>query len=103
MSAKRPNRIRTADDAAMWRDVIGEHRCIIVGIRLREGSPVWVFTSDEEIDADPELEEAVKALVKQRLKAEALGFTVWWYLNDHQPATGFTGLVRDGKDGKWTH
>ncbi len=67
-------RVRTPEDAADFLPLIGEDNYEAIERAVRDGAEIWIFLSEGEIHADPDLKEEEKADCLRRLCEEDLGY-----------------------------
>lgn len=74
---KRPNRIRTREDLALWREIIGEENYAASLLWLaQQGEWVWIVQTEAEIDADQKLTDAEREKLRTSLKTEKTGYAI---------------------------
>ncbi len=85
-------KLRSAADAEVVRPVVGEQNYHGIIRALADGASLWVFFSEEEIRADPELSTKEKQGTLEILREEKLGYAGWVRTPPHSerpPIAGF--------------
>lgn len=81
-------RIKNVQDADQVRSLIGEQNCEGIKRAIADGASVWVFQSEDEINADPDLSPEEKAQCLKILREEKLGYAGWFRSPTRQPIPG---------------
>ncbi|PIR83634.1 hypothetical protein COU18_03045 [Candidatus Kaiserbacteria bacterium CG10_big_fil_rev_8_21_14_0_10_51_14] len=92
---KLPNRIRTPEDAELWRPIVGEQGYNGLLRALKDGVSFWVFQSVSEVLYDGDLTDdekvaTLKILIKEH--EEGRKFCGWMR---RPPSTRFRDMLAD--------
>lgn len=71
-------RIKSLQDTEQFRSLIGKQNYAGVGRALADGAAVWIFLSEEEVEADQDLSPEEKTACGKILREEKLGYAGWF-------------------------
>lgn len=84
-------RIRNMQEVENFQSLIGDQNVMACERALKDGAEVWVFKTEEEIDAS-ELTQEEKEDCKKILRDEKLGYA-GWFRAPKKEVPGFTPSV----------